>query len=655
MTDLPPPPAIIKTVSSPEKRQPPGVFLPKITPMANNIKVDGLQKKEPTEIKLTEVIELKADQQNYDEKTKLVTAEGHVVLKYKQAILTSDRLEVNMTTKIAVAEGNVTLTRGQQILKGDRFEYSLEEDRGTIFNAIGDIDQKAIAKDSNLLSPSPNINTSEILTTSPVSGVSNVGNYTISLGGGKEASNLPQNPSGGKINKFRFQAGKINFMGEEWEGEQIRITNDPFSPPEIELRANTAKLKTLPSGEQELRSSGSRLVFDQNFALPIFQNRLVLNKKQKQPPIIYLGFDNGDKGGLFMFRTFYPINNDNLSLSITPQFHIQKAIESNLDAGAFGLISQLEATLNPRTKITGKADIITFEPDLIGDKTRANLRLTQTLGDKQPHKLNLEYNYRDRLFNGSLGFQTVQSSFGAVLTSPDIALGKTGINLNYQGSVQYINADTDRQELLGINPPNNRVSLARYQGTASLNKGFLLWQGKPLEATETAGIKYTPTPLVPSLSLGTGIMGVFTSYSNGDSQNSLSGSVGLQWQIGHLSKPYLDYTKLNLGYSKIVPTGSSPFLFDRLADNQVMSFGITQQIYGGLLLGYQTAINLDNSQQISTDYLLEYSRRSYNISLRYNPNLQVGLIMFRLNDFNWSGTPAPFDNIQQINQGVNRN
>jgi len=56
--------------------------------------------------------------------------------------------------------------------------------------------------------------------------------------------------------------------------------------------------------------------------------------------------------------------------------------------------------------------------------------------------------YRDRLYNGSLGFQTVQSSLGGVLTSPVIPLGKTGINLSYQAGAQNINAETDRQDLL---------------------------------------------------------------------------------------------------------------------------------------------------------------------------------------------------------------
>ena len=63
-------------------------------------------------------------------------------------------------------------------------------------------------------------------------------------------------------------------------------------------------------------------------------------------------------------------------------------------------------------------------PNLAENAFRGNLRLRQSVGT---HTLAAEYSYRDRLFNGSLGFQTVNSSLGVVLTSPIVPLGKTGI------------------------------------------------------------------------------------------------------------------------------------------------------------------------------------------------------------------------------------
>jgi len=271
-----------------------------------------------------------------------------------------------------------------------------------------------------------------------------------------------------------------------------------------------------------------------------------------------------------------------------------------------------------------------------------------------PHTLNVEYSYRDRLFNGSLGYQTVQSSLGAVITSPVIPLGNTGVNLSYQAGAAYINADTDRLDLLDAVRTNNRVSLGRVQASATLSKGFVLWQGKGLPATPTEGLRYTPTPVVPYLQLNTVLTGVGSAYSSGDTQESLSGTVGIVGQVGHFSKKFLDYTGFNLSYTQVARGNLSPFLFDRVADTSILSGGITQQVYGPFRAGFQTALNLSTRQEISTDYFVEYSRRSYSILLRYNPKLELGSISLRISDFNWGGNPGPFDETRNVIQGVKR-
>ena len=87
--------------------------------------------------------------------------------------------------------------------------------------------------------------------------------------------------------------------------------------------------------------------------------------------------------------------------------------------------------------------------------------------------MTLESSYRDRLYNGSLGYQTVQSSIGGVITSPRILLGTTGLSLRYQGGAQYIDANTDRQDLLSANRKNDRISLSRIQASATVDGGRL--------------------------------------------------------------------------------------------------------------------------------------------------------------------------------------
>ncbi|MHC5596924.1 MAG: DUF3769 domain-containing protein, partial [Nostoc sp.] len=148
------------------------------------------------------------------------------------------------------------------------------------------------------------------------------------------------------------------------------------------------------------------------------------------------------------------------------------------------------------------------------------------------------------------------------------------------------------------------------------------------------------------------LTGTSSYYSNADNQSTLTGTIGLQGQIGHFSRPYLDYTAFNISYSQGLNNGLSPFLFDRSVDNKVLSGGISQQIYGPFRLGFQTSVNLDTGVQTSTDYIVEYSRRSYGITLRYNPVLELGGFSIRISDFNWGGGTDPFSEVKPVVGGV---
>jgi hypothetical protein len=633
----------------------------------------------PIPIEQINVVEILADQQEYNEQQQVITAIGNVEMRFAEAVLTSDRLQVNLVTKMAVAEGNVGLRRGDQVLRGSRFEYFFVQDQGVVKNASGEIYQPNLGRDlaqglpsqqSANLSPYPL--SDRLLANQPVGNVVAQEGYQLTVGSSQDF-NLVEggntSSSGGQINRYRFEADEMNFDGKAWDATNVRITNDPFSPPELEVRADTAHYEETEPLVGVLTTTNSRVVFDQNVSLPIFQDRLVFDRRPKDPGLFSIGIDGDKRGGIYIERTFNIVNTDQVSFRVTPQYFIQKSLFPELlslgkkddDQGdslrpsVFGLKLELDANIEARTNFKGKAIFTSLDLNEIENETEANLRLNHKIGNLQaPHNLSLEYNYRDRLFNGSLGFQTVQSSLGLLIASPNILLGDTGINLNYQGSIQNINADTDRLDLLSLNRENNRINLTRYQGAASLSKGFPLWIGEALPATPTEGLKYTPVPVVPNLQLITGITGVSSFYSNGDDQQSLRASVSLAGQLGNFSRSFFDYTGFNLGYSQSVNNNQSPFLFDRVVDQKVLSWGITQQLYGPLRVGFQTSLNLDTNQEISTDYILEYSRRTHNISFRYNPVLKLGAITFRISDFNWTGSANPFDGdtVGNIDNGV---
>ena len=72
--------------------------------------------------------------------------------------------------------------------------------------------------------------------------------------------------------------------------------------------------------------------------------------------------------------------------------------------------------------------------------------------------------------------------------------------------------------------------------------------------------------------------------------------------------------------------------------------------------GFQTNYSIDQNQEISTDYFIEWSRRTYSILLRYNPVLQLGAVNIRISDFNWTGNPGNFQGtgVRPVIDGVSR-
>lgn len=605
------------------------------------------------------IVEITSDRQEYDEQRQVVTAIGNVVVRFDGAVVDADRVQVNLNNLIAVGEGNVALTRGEQVLRGQRFTYNVVQDSGELQNGSGEIFIPSAGQDLSFL---PTDVTAGGVPARPLSDrirqnqprqASSPGGLNVNIAGSANVRNLPQPPQGGQVRRVRFEAERVDFYPRGWVAQDVRLTNDPFSPPELEIRADTVTLTREAPLVDRIKTERQRLVFDQGFSVPIPKDEQVIDRREREvtPGLFSIGYDGDQRGGLFIERSFKPINTEGATFSLTPQLFVQKAVQSGTGniASIFGLKSRLNATLSPRTTLQGSGLLTSFDLGDIEDNLRASLRLRQFLGDEnRPHTLALEYSYRDRLYNGTLGFQTVQSSFGGIITSPIIPLGNSGLNLSYQAGAQFINADTDRQDLLEPIRTNNRISLSRLQASAALDGGILLWQGKGLPATPTEGLRYTANPVVPYLRAFGGLRGTTSYYSNGDSQNTLFATVGLEGQFGHFSKPFLDYTAFNISYSQGLNSGLSPFLFDRSVDNKVLSAGITQQLYGPFRVGFQTSINLDTGERSSTDYVLEYSRRTYGITIRYNPVLELGGISFRISDFNWSGGTDPFSDPAEI-------
>jgi hypothetical protein len=604
------------------------------------------------------VIEVTADQQTYDQRQQIFTAEGNVKMRFRNTLLEADRIQVNLTNRLTVAEGQVALTRGNQVLRGQRFEYNFVQGVGSIEKARGDIYLPTAGIDTTLNAEtalgdratlSPPVS-DRITARQPVGNVRSPGGINFSVGAGRDINRLPGAlPSGGELNRLRFEAERLDFTPEGWVAQNIDITNDPFSPPEFVFRADKAVLTRVSPLTDEVVATRPRLVFDQKVSVPFLRRRFVLSRAEQEPALFRFGFDNQDRGGLFLEGILNVINTGKVNFSIFPQIFLQRMFlgetsEGIGDLNNYGVRAALDVNITDRTILRGRAALTSLDFDEFENRFRASVRLEQQVLPMPLgfHRVALEYSYRDRLFNGSLGFQTVQTSLGAVFQSPNIVLGNTGIVINYQTGYQLITADTDREDLLEPVRTNSLVRLGRFQATAGIGRTFYLWLGKQLPATRDEGLNYTANPVIPQITLSTTLRGVFSQYTSGDSQRDLIATVGLFGQFGHFSRKFFDYTAFGVSYSQVIGSGASPFLFDRTVDNRVLSLSFFQQVYGPVRVGVQSSINVDTRDAFSTDVFLEYSRRTHGIIVRYNPVLEIGSISFRVSDFNWTGTAEPF-------------
>ena len=622
-----------------------------------------------------ETIEVIADRQEYDRQQGIITASGNVLMRFAQSVMTSDRIEINLNNRLAVATGNVILTRGEQVLRGRRFEYNLVADRGVILGAGGEIYQPSLNRDTDFkqrLTSESDLDdralSDRLINNQPLTDVTAEEGLGLSVGSrGVDLVGERDFRGGSTIKRLRFEADRLEFETGNWTANNLRLTNDPFSPPELELRAEKAIFQQLESNMGRLNTEKSALVIDDSLKVPLLVSGFVFNRRSNRPGLFNFAFDGDERGGLYIERTWNLFAGEKFRWNITPQYFLQRAffpttfdLSDDDEGGAFnsavfGLTTNVRADFSQRSNLNASASLTGVDLTNIEDSLRSKVEFQNRLGNlENPFQLSLEYNYRDRLFNGSLGFQTVRESIGGVITSPQITLGSTGVDLNVQGSIKRINDDTDRLDLLEPVRENNRISLTRYQAAAFVSKNFSLWTGKALPSNQKQGLRYTPVPVVPYLDLFTRVSGVSSFYSNNDSQLSLEGKVGIEGQVGHFSRNWLDYTGFKLSYSQNLRGDESPFLFDRLVDRQTLSIDITQQIYGPIRIGYQTAIDLRDRDTISTDYILEYSRRTHNIILRYNPVLEIGSLSLRISDFNWQGNSEPFsqENVTPVIQGV---
>lgn len=564
-----------------------------------------------------EQILLDADIQQYDQINQVFTARGNVQMQFRTVKLTADEIRVDLKDRIAVAEGSIVLTQGKQKLSGSRLEYNFTQEQGVLADASGTINTKTLNQEIN----------GPLVTD------------LVSLQNRRESP-----PTTGGI--LTFAAARIVFSPEGWKGQEIRVSPDQFDPPEIELRTPEATVRRTGPAADRLTINGGQLVFNQSTFLPVPAYTTVISNERRKAPS-EVGSDSFDKGGLYYQQNFDFLIADNAELTISPQLYIQQALGARpfLSAENTGLQTKLSVSQagGQITRLFAEINGLVFNE--ISNRLRARIEHVVPVGD---NRLTFSYGYRERFFNGVLGFQTVAQSYGVNWDSASIPIGDTGINFSYQGSVSFITADSDQPDL------NGRPELGRYRVAAAASKTIPLFVDQASPPTREF-LRYSARPITPGLWLDVGTSYIQSWYSSGDAQSYLAGGASLRTVIGRFVRDSLDYTALNVGYTSGFVGGTSPFLFDRIGSRELISAGILQQVWGPFRAGVQTIYDPLRRQTVDTYYTLNFDYRTYGLSLTYNPVRQIGGIQLRVDEFNWGTNPGGRpDQVTDVVNGVER-
>jgi hypothetical protein len=596
----------------------------------------------------TRSLQLRSDQQSFNQQTQVFEAVGNVEMIFGRTRLLADQMRIELQEQQVVAEGNVQVQLDQQQVQGERLEYNFAEEQGTLEPAFGEVD---------------------------------IGNLPTDPGAPPlPSSSFPSASGEAPSRLLRFQAARIEFNATEWRGIDVRITNDPYNPPELEYRSPLVTTLLRADGSSVITADQGQLVFDQAFFLPL-PIQVRLDQLNQQPPIS-LYFDNFDREevrrGLVVQPNFELLETPNVSFVLSPQVYPQRLFDQ---LGGVENGVGLRTDLNVKHPNTGQVTHVMSELrgvvfEELSDRLLFEVEHVIPTGDGG--RVTYSYNFRERFFSGLLGFQIVQNRLGARYASPTQTLGNTGITFNYQVALDLIDA-------LGQDPINTDVALveqtsdqqlqlARLQVGTTLSRSFRLWQPSPSptlaslpalsvnsETTTTVfnpwaskdppplSLRFSPAPVEEGLWLNTGISSSQSYYTNGEAQSFFSGSIGVDAVVGRFIKDTLDYTNVSVTYTNGFLSGASPFLFDRITTREQLDLGILQQIYGPIRVGAETTVDLQSGQAVDTTYTLGYDRRTYGVRININPERETGALELRVDSFNWDNLANP---VTELNRGI---
>jgi len=561
----------------------------------------------------------------------VIYAEGNVSVSYRGKLLKADELIYDKLNKKIDAKGNITFILGDQIFSVSQLEYSFISEKGYLLNVKGIINTNTLIED---LSSNFSLSDSKKL------------ENLIDLNK-KEVINTPD-----KVQNWFFFTEKMTIDGDKWKSKKAIFSNDLLELKQAKLAINS--LEVLPINKKlRFKSSLNYLILDEKVSIPFWLGSRNFDFKEVQPANTWnFGYENLDKDGYFIGRRINSIDiYDDFVLDLEPQFLIQRSLKgytkSFVNKGEsitsdrvkrnssfedyFALKSQIKGTVNNWDLEIDK-NLNSLDFNKFSDAFRFNIKLSKEIDLLDSVWEKSFYGvYRERVWNGSLGEAEIYSGYGSKLQKENTWI-TDGIKKSEFLSLGLANITAE-----ALNTKNLVTNLKGHL-FYSLDQKFPISIVNPKKKSIDISYKYIPEPISKGLSLNTRLEASYSFYENGDHQEYLGIGIGPELIFGNFKNKTFDYTRISLLPFYKFDSGESVFKFDQNYENFTLDISFDQQLYGPIILKSFGILNLTNDSNdygefIDSKISLNWKKRSYEVSIFYQPHNQSGGLSFSLYGF----------------------
>ena len=578
--------------------------------------------------------ELLIESKVQSEKNNILTAEGEVIVIFKDNILKADRLVYNKKNKLAKAEGNVQLKINNQIFQADRVEYDFIENKGIFKNVKGLINSESIISDFDFSSDNIYKNLSSTI------------NRIL-----KDKVVFTPN----KVTNWIFTADYLKVDKDIWSSKQAYLTNDLLETNQIKLQFN--ELKIYPDKEQlRFKSKINNLIFQDKITIPFWLGDRAIFKNSENPFAFQnkwnIGYDKLNKDGFFLGRKLNSIRiKKDLFLNIEPQFLVQRTLKGKTESFAqknyslnsprvdrnislsdyFAINSSVEGKIQKwDLKIT--KELNSFDLDKFANAFRTRAELSKEINLFETTFVNRIFGaYRERIWNGSIGESEIYNAYGWQL---DQAKSWKNGSVEKNQIITFGLGKYKAEELTSSDFAESYKGSVSYQ----LNQRLPIYEKKIDSEYIDKSFEYIPKPIKEGVLLNSKISVNYDLYKDGNSQKYLGFGLGPEIVMGKFKKDFFDYTRLSVLPFYKFQSGKSIFKFDQVAENFTIDFNLDQHLLGSWLIETQGTLNLDKDSDDYGEFIysriaLNFKKRSYSFGIFYQPHDQAGGINFILNGF----------------------